>query len=55
MPLTAQLKGLMPLAELTKVVGVPGSVEELDPSPQATKRSVDARNKPVLATSLQVA
>ena len=45
MPLTAHLKGLMPRAELTKVVGVPGSGSVPDP-PQATKSSVDASNKP---------
>jgi hypothetical protein len=54
-PLTAHKKGLMPLAEFTKVVGVPGSeVDEDEPPPHANKVTVAISAMPVSARCLFV-
>jgi hypothetical protein len=60
-PLTAHKYGLIPLAEFTKVVGVPGSdADEEDEPPHANKLAVTTDTKPIktkrfLVTKLLIA
>ena len=57
MPLTAHRKGLIPLAEFTKVVGVPGSEvdeDEDEPPPHANKPAVTKDTAPIRTTRFLV-
>jgi hypothetical protein len=50
MPLTAHKKGLIPLAEFSKVVGVPGSEvdeDEEDPPPHAKRVITEKQTAPI--------